>query len=375
VTLIRTNCRHYRISLPCAPHKATGTRCDECGLYDPVAERVLIVKLDAIGDVLRTTTCLEPLKAKYPNSHITWITRSRAADVLRGNALIDRVLTVESNYLEFILAEDFDLAIGPDTDHLSATIMRLARASSRRGFIGDGRGGVIPLNDAARQWWEMGLDDLLKRQNRRTYGEWLYDICELPPPVARPSLQPSEHGSAAARRLIRARAPNASQVVCFNTGGSSRWEQKRWKQDSYRQLALAIRAADPAAAIILTGGPEEAAFNAALLASNAPFVDGGTDNAIDAFAGLIAASDVVVTPDSLGYHIACAVGTPAICLVGPTSPWELDTYDTNRVLHADLECISCYLARCPLATTCMDALTPPMVLPVVSEVRAQRHRC
>ena len=370
MTLIHTDCRHYRISLPCAPHKATGARCDDCRLYDPVAERILIVKLDAIGDVLRTTTCLEPLKAKYPNSHITWITRTRAADVLRGNPRIDRVLTVESNYLEFILAEDFDLAIGPDTDHLSATIMRLARASSRRGFIADNRRGVIPLNHAAQQWWEMGLDDALKRQNRRTYGEWLYAICELPLPVARPSLQPSEHACAAANRLIRTCAPDASQVICFNTGASNRWEEKRWKQDSYRQLALAIRADDPASAIILTGGPEEAAFNAALLASDAPFIDGGTDNAIDAFAGIIAASNLVVTPDSLGYHIACAVGTPAICLVGPTSPWELDTYDTNRVLHADLECISCYLARCPLATTCMDALTPRMVLPVVSDARA-----
>ena len=368
--MIHTDCRHYRISLPCAPHKATGARCDDCRLYDPVAERILIVKLDAIGDVLRTTTCLEPLKAKYPNSHITWVTRTRAADVLRGNPRIDRVLTVESNYLEFILAEDFDLAIGPDTDYLSATIMRLARASSRRGFVADNRGGVIPLNHAAQQWWEMGLDDGLKRRNRRTYGEWLYAICELPLPVARPSLQASEHACAFANRLIRTHAPDASQVICFNTGASNRWEEKRWKQDSYRQLALAIRADDRASAIILTGGPEEAAFNAALLASDAPFIDGGTDNAIDAFAGIIAASNLVVTPDSLGYHIACAVGTPAICLVGPTSPWELDTYGTNRVLHADLECISCYLAKCPLTTTCMDALTPRMVLPVMSEARA-----
>jgi ADP-heptose:LPS heptosyltransferase len=368
--MIHTDCRHYRISLPCPPHKATGARCDDCRLYDPTGERILIVKLDAIGDVLRTTTCLEPLKAAFPSSHITWITRARAADVLRGNPRIDRVLTVESNYLEFILAEDFDLAIGPDTDHLSASIMRLARASSRRGFVADNRGGVIPLNDAAQQWWQMGLDDVLKRRNRRTYGEWLYAICELPLPVARPSLQPSEQGFAAASQLIRARAPDASQVICLNTGASSRWEEKRWKPEWYRQLALAIRAADPASAIILTGGPDEAAFNAALLASDGPFIDGGTDNPIDTFAGIIAASSLVVTPDSLGYHIACAVGTPAICLVGPTSPWELDAYGTNRVLHADLECISCYLPRCPLATTCMDALTPRMVLSAVSEAHA-----
>ena len=45
-----------------------------------------------------------------------------------------------------------------------------------------------PLNDAAEAWWRMGLDDNWKQNNRRTYGEWLYDICELPVPVVRPSL-------------------------------------------------------------------------------------------------------------------------------------------------------------------------------------------
>ena len=98
-------------------------------------------------------------------------------------------------------------------------------------------------------------------------------------------------------------------MICFNTGASNRWEEKRWKQDSHRSAGAGHSRDDPASAIILTGGPEEAAFNAALLASDAPFIDGGTDNAIDAFAGIIAASNLV-TPDSLGYHIACAVGTP-----------------------------------------------------------------
>lgn len=246
--------------------------------------------------------------------------------------------------------------------------MLLARAETKRGFVSDRRGGVIPLNEAAAAWWRMGLDDATKRQNRRTYGEWLYAICELPSPIARPWLQPSEEARERAVQLVCSQAPSASRRLCFNTGAGSRWQEKRWKAHHYRELAGLIKARDPGTAIVLCGGPDEAEFNAALLASDAGFID-GTSNSIDAFAALVASSDSILTSDSLGYHVACAVATPALCLAGPTSPWELDLYGTNHVLHADLPCTACYLARCPLERTCMDQLTPDAILGYVSPGR------
>ncbi len=367
---IHTDCRHYRTSAPCSFHKRTGASCDACAQYAPVEERLLIVKLDAMGDVLRTTTCLEPLKRQHPRSHVTWITRAEAAPLLAGNPHIDRVLVVGSNYLEFVQAEVFDLALGPDADALSASIMLCAQAHEKRGFIADRRGGVIPLNTAAETWWRMGVNDHLKRQNRRTYGEWLYDICELPPPIVRPWFRPSAAALAAAERLFDGSAPRAAARVCFNTGAGDRWQEKRWKRQHYVDLARLVHDRWPEVAIALVGGPREKEFNAALLESDAGFIDGGTDNSIDGFAALIASSDWVLTSDSLGYHVACAVGTPAVCLVGPTSPWELDCYGTNRVLHAGLDCIACYLGNCPLKTTCMDRLTADDVWPAIGATAA-----
>ena len=170
---IRTDCRHYRNNVPCAPHKRSLESCDRCGELQAIQERIVIVKLDAMGDVLRTTSCLAPLKQRYPRSHITWITRQNAVPLLAGNPWIDRILPIESNYLEYVTSEDFDLAIGPDADLCSASIMSLVRAATKRGFLSDRRGGVVPLNDAAEAWWHLGLNDVAKRQNRRTYGEWL----------------------------------------------------------------------------------------------------------------------------------------------------------------------------------------------------------
>jgi heptosyltransferase-2 len=365
-----TDCRHFRTSHPCAPHKLTRARCGGCASYDPLGERILIVKLGSLGDVLRTTSCLAPLKARYPRGHVTWVTRPDARPLLARNPAVDRVLTTDGNYLELLLAEEFDLALGPETDLLSASIMRLARAGERRGFAADGRGGVVALGDAAAAWWHTGLDDAAKQGNRRTYGSWLYDVFGLAGPVAPPTLAVPDAARARAAERLAAGAGWARRYVCVNTGASSRWKEKRWKLAHYRDFVRLLGREEPGAAVVLVGGPEEADFNRELVGAGLGVVDGGTANSVEEFGALVAACDWVLTPDSLGYHVACATHTPAACLVGPTAPWELDRYARNLVLHSDLPCIACYHPTCPLPRTCMDALTPGTVWEEVRRWRA-----
>jgi heptosyltransferase-2 len=330
-------------------------------VYEQIIERILIIKLGALGDVLRTTTCLEPLKRRYPASHITWVTRANARELLEDNPAIDRLLFIEENYLELLLTEWFDLAINPDTDAVSSAIMGLVRADTKQGFTADGRGGVTPLSGSARDWWLTGIDDQRKRANRRTYGQWLYAICDVPTPIARPYLPPSTTVAAQVAHTIRSASPHHERLIGFNTGAGTRWAEKQWKPDYFIKLAEMIEASDPYCGIILTGGPDEETFNRDLRRAHPAFIDGGSNNSVVEFASLIAECDWILTADSFGYHVACAMGTPALCLVGPTSPWELDAYDTNCVLYPRLDCIACYRAQCPLPTTCMDVLTPELV--------------
>lgn len=349
------------MSQPCGPHKRTGVRCAGCAAYDPLGERILIVKLGSMGDVLRTTCCLAPLKANYPRSHVTWVTRPESRALLVRNPDVDRVLTVDDNYLELLMAEEFDLAIGPETDILSASIMRLARASERRGYVADGRGGVIPFGDAAMAWWHTGLDDGIKRRNRRTYGAWLYDVCGLAGPVALPALAVSDAARARVAERLTAPAGAPRRYVCLNTGASSRWREKRWKVEHYRDFVTLLNEHEPGVAAVLVGGPNETGFNRELIGDGLEVIDGGTANSVEDFGALVAVCDWMLTPDSLGYHVACATRTPAACLVGPTAPWELDHYERNLVLYSGAPCIACYRAECPLPRTCMDELTAPTV--------------
>ena len=51
--------------------------------------RILIIKLDAVGDVLRTTSLLHALKKQYPASHISWLTKENAKNIFKNNKFVD----------------------------------------------------------------------------------------------------------------------------------------------------------------------------------------------------------------------------------------------------------------------------------------------
>ena len=61
---LKSDCIFFPGNKPCKPHKETGVTCENCNLYKPVGQKILIIKLDALGDVLRTTSILHALKEK-----------------------------------------------------------------------------------------------------------------------------------------------------------------------------------------------------------------------------------------------------------------------------------------------------------------------
>jgi ADP-heptose:LPS heptosyltransferase len=98
-------------------------------------------------------------------------------------------------------------------------------------------------------------------------------------------------------------------------------------------------------------------------------IDGGCDNTIDEFAALIERADLVVTPDSLAFHLATALHRPIVVIVGPTSPWELELYGRGEAISADVPCIACYRRACQKPVTCMDLLRPEHVYSACERVR------
>ena len=55
-------------------------------------EKILIVRLSAIGDVVHALPALKSLRANFPDSEISWLVEDKASGVLSGHPDIDEVI-------------------------------------------------------------------------------------------------------------------------------------------------------------------------------------------------------------------------------------------------------------------------------------------
>ena len=366
---VNFDCRHFKGHMPCRPHKETGVHCSACSHYDPIDFRILIVKLDAIGDVLRTSAILPGLRGKYPNSHITWITAPASLPLFKGNRLVDRVVDAEKA-VGVLLTEEYDLVINLDAAGPSAQLASLAESRKKLGYVLSSAGQVTPVNEEAEHWFLMGIFDDLKKANRETYQQIMFKIIGLRYTGQPMQLELDESEKRFASDFARNHGIGQEDpVIGISTGAGARWEKKKWTEDGFVQLIGRIRKEMPKARILLLGGPDECSRNRRLmLECGQDLIDTGCDNPLREFISLISLCDLVVTGDTLPMHLALALGKKTVVLVGPTSPWELEMYGRGAVVTSDRECICCYLNSCSVQPDCMESIEPDQVLESIKEL-------
>jgi ADP-heptose:LPS heptosyltransferase len=363
---ISFDCRFFRGDRPCEWHKREGVLC-ECSHYERVEEHLLIIKLDAMGDVLRTTALLPPLAAVHPHASITWITRRESVPLLQGNPYLTAIVEYGPDALIQLQARTFDRVINLDAGQASAALASIARSPRKDGFLLDAAGHVVPTNASARRWLEMGIFDDLKRAGTRTYQERMADILGLRgmPHRYMFDLAPDERARGRDHFARLGLRPDG-YVMGLNTGAGGRWQLKQWREEGYLELIARLAAEHPVQFVLL-GGPDERERNERLKRrSPVPLLDTGCDNTVRHFAALVAHCDVVVTGDTLAMHLALALGRRTVVLFGPTNAAEIELYGHGEKVVPDMTCLSCYKTTCDFNPNCMDLITPEMVASAVA---------
>jgi heptosyltransferase-2 len=321
-----------------------------------------MIKLDAMGDVLRTTALLPALAELYPGLATTWITRHESRPLLERNPYITEIVSYGADALLHLAVRTFDRVINLDAGKISAALATAAHAPAKDGYVLDEFGIVHPTNEAARRWFEMGLFDTIKRQNTKTYQELMSEIVGTVGREHRYVLELTdaerEGGKAHLQRLG---VDFTRPTIGLNTGAGRRWQLKQWRAEGYLDL-LGRLGQKYGAQFVLLGGPEERERHARLVAaSRVPLVDAGCDNSVRHFASLIAACDVVVTGDTLAMHLSLALGRRTVALFGPTNAHEIDMYGLGEKVVPQMECLGCYKATCGFVPNCMDLIATEMV--------------
>jgi ADP-heptose:LPS heptosyltransferase len=323
-TAINARCRHYLGSRPCVFNKLDGSECPSCGHASAFGERVLFIKLDAIGDVLRSASMLPALRARHDAAYVGWLTRPESVGLVGMLTGVDEVIALGEIGLARLMTGDWDHVYSLSNDMPSAALASLAaRKRAPVGFhMVDGT--LRASNAAAEHWLEMAAFDRLKRANTRSYQALMFDIVggdgDFAPPAL--SVGPGLRAAAAARLAGlfgagRAASAGPRPMVAINVGSGARWPKKM------------IDAAQIAACCALlrqrldVGGAAEAAKTEAILALCAgdpairPVL---TSASIPEFVAILTQADVLLCGDTLALHIATAIGLPTVAVFGPTSP-------------------------------------------------------
>ncbi len=352
--IIHKDCRFFEGSKPCKQHKQEGVVCESCNYYEPVSYRILVIKLDSMGDVLRTTSLLPALKEKFPASALSWVTRRESADLITGNPLIDEILIFETNAVYHLLARTFDLVLGLDATKDSAALCSLSRGNEKLGFGLDPSGAIFPVNQAAQEWFYMGLNDELKKKNRKSYQQIMLEICNVPAAGFHlPQLYLAENEAAFGRVFLVQNGVDLTRpVIGLNTGSGSRWELKSLP---LRALIKIIERLKANFQVVLLGGPQEQEKNDNLSRLTGA-LDTGCNNSLREFAGIVNQCSLVISGDTLALHIALALQKKIVAFFGPTSPHEIELSLLGEKYFAPLDCISCYHPSCQKTPNCMELI-------------------
>lgn len=367
---IRTDCRRYRTDRPCAPHKETGVKCTDCPQFDPIEARVLLIKLGAMGDVLRTTSILPAIREHGPGTRLTWLTGPASREVLEGIDSIDRLWTLGPDTLAQLQAERFDWAINFDLSPESLALASLARAGRKSGFDLTESGAARPCGPEAQPYLDMSHWDDLKKQNTKTYQRLMLDILSSSASPGEILVPLSAEANAFAESFARIHAIQSGghPVIGLNLGAAGRWRWKRWTLDGFLELGRLLWDRHRARLLVLSGPSEERLKAEWTARSDFPAIDAGHNNPYGHFAALVNLCDLVVTGDTLALHVALGLKKKVVALFGPTSIAEVDLYGRGVALAGDVPCLCCYHSDCNVRPSCMERLKAATVLLAVERL-------
>jgi ADP-heptose:LPS heptosyltransferase len=347
-------CKHFTGYKPCFP----STNClEECVQLDPLGKKILIVNLDAMGNVLVTTSILPAIKRKYSKSHISWITLKSASPLLANNPLIDRIYAWEPESWLIIRNMSFDTVLNVDKSQRSAAFVMELRATEKLGFGLNENGAIVPLNAEAEESYKLGLDDHLKfRVNQKTVAQLQCEQFKLDYCRDEYVLRLTTDEEAFCREYRELEGLGEYRlVVGLNTGCSELYPNKKLSVDQHVLLLERLSGIEGVRCVLL-GGPEDTLRNAEIIrrvgkkALGTPTTDGVRRGIC--YENIC---DLVISGDSFGMHIAIGLKKHVVAWFGVSCWTEIDLYDRGiKLIPEGLDCSPCWKRSCPYNLECIQ---------------------
>lgn len=290
------------------------------------------MKHGALGDVVRTSWLLPGLHERFGSAmRVDWLTAPGAADLVRFNPFVERVLTapgqLRRRYAWVLSLDDeqhaVEAACSVGCERLSGALLREGR---------------LAYTDDVAPWFDMGLlsrfgkarADGMKVENTTTHAALFSAMLDVP--ITHATFFNSPLREARWKAVLRGGAEGP--VFGINPFAGGRWPSKALPATALTEL-LRHLFDDPAFGAGRVALFSEERARAEALVANVParlasriMVPDTSDSTLE-LAAAIRALDYLVTTDSLALHLAVAQSVPNLSFYAPTSAAEIETFGTG----------------------------------------------
>lgn len=318
-------------------------------------KKILIVQLRQLGDVLLTTPVIKPLKERFPDATLSFLTEKNAYGILSGNPYLDEIIAIprKSSISEQIKVifdirrRGFDLILDYMTNPKTAYISLFSRAK------------IKVTNDRSLRRFAYDI-----RVNPVGGYSVDYKLSMLIPfgiigAENTPSLFiPQEAQDKAAAFLKAANIRDGDFVVCIDA--THRRITRKWTGKGFAEVADRLKEQYNAKVIFLWGpGEREEVEGIMSMCRHRHIIDPGTD--IKGLAALLKRADILIGNCSFPRHVAVSQGTPTLVVLGATSEGWTHPSPIHQTVRKGLPCQPCNKIVCA-DLRCMTTLTADEVI-------------
>lgn len=308
-------------------------------------DRILVIKLRYVGDVLLATPVLSRLREGFPKAYLAMLVNAGTEAVVRGHPALDEVLILERGsvarqwrFMRELRDRRFDLVVDLTDGDRSALLSRLSGAPVRLGY-----------NSEAR--WRGRLYTEVIEANRFGMHTVRYHLAATealgltgPPPAPILTAEPGVQGKVGCL-LNEVGLETERPLVCLHPG--ARWWFKSWPVERFAALADLIQTETTAQVLFLGGEQEESQAGRIAEGMKTPFRSLVGRTGLQELAAVLARATLVVSNDNGPMHMAAALGVPVIGLFGPSDPAVWGPWgEGHHTFYKGLDCRACFHPDC-----------------------------
>ena len=356
---IKLNCRLFNGDIPCKPNKLYGVHCvdkngNDCKYYNPTKERILIIKLGAVGDVIRTTPLLHYLKKHYPLAKIYWLTNSPVVIP----QIVDVVLKYNVENITYLQSVKFDYAFNLDKDKEACVLLEKINSDVKKGFTL--REGIpYPVDPDAVNKYMTGLFDDVSLTNTKTYLEEIFEICGF--------------GYTGEKYILSNfseyekdwKFDKAKKIIGLNTGCGGRWTSRLWADQNWILLARELLKQNYE--VIFLGGEQEDEKNKSFKKASGGKYPGHFK--LEKFISLVDQCSLVVTAVTMAMHITLGLGKKIVLFNNIFNRNEFELFGLGEIIEPDKGCKCFYSPVCINPDyKCMEYISVGRVLNTINKL-------